>query len=114
MFDREMSEEQEKHRGAVDRANELFELYERARAQYEGLEQQFASERRAHDATRDEMVALKVKTSRMVELVANQKRDMEARICELQRDNGASSETTQQLQEARAALMQQKRMATSL
>lgn len=77
MADRDMADEQAKHRAAVERAGELFDLYEQARVRCEDAERRLAAEQRAHADARDELVDLKHKTARMLELVHKQKRELE-------------------------------------
>lgn len=68
LFERQIAEEQQRHRAAVDRANDLFNLYEGARSRFEVMEHELSEERAAHDETKDQLVDLKRKTARMLEL----------------------------------------------
>lgn len=77
LSERVIGEEQSKHRAAVDRANELFDLYEGARSRFEALEGQLADERAAHEHTKEEMAEVKRKTARMLELVQKQKQEQQ-------------------------------------
>jgi hypothetical protein len=87
-------EESAQHRETAARATELFDNYEKAREAFAAQTQQLNAVNAQNDSLKLEMKDLKRKTQRMVQLVTQQKKEMEQEFA--QKHSGDAAQLQQQ------------------